>query len=336
MRSANRNRSAFTLIELLVVIAIIAVLIALLVPAVQKVREAAARTQCTNNLKQIGVAAHNYHDNKRKLPPIWTPRGVAGTSASPRGSLHFLLLPYLEQTALYNSVSDVVNNNTVSPAIGSGTPVIVGLFICPSETTAPNHLSIGTGNMNNRPRYNQLTNYQANVAVFTVPDFPSGWQGPKSLMNAMTDGTSNTVIFCEGYKLPADTTNGGWNRGVFYHPDQYTGTYTTTSGGSTTIPSPGIVADVAGFGWEIPCPTSPYCGSNGANQAAGGFQIAPNPNVSVPYTSYGSKMQTPHSTMQTLLGDASVRGLSGSVSAATWILACTPNDGAVLPSDWSN
>src|SRR4051794_28497715 len=95
-------RRAFTLIELLVVIAIIAVLIGLLLPAVQKIREAAARLQCQNNLKQMALAMHKYHDNENKLPPVSTIPTAVGTGAYGL-SWHVLILPYLEQQALYNA-----------------------------------------------------------------------------------------------------------------------------------------------------------------------------------------------------------------------------------------
>src|SRR4051794_13103514 len=110
MRTIRVFRRAFTLIELLVVIAIIAVLIALLVPAVQKVREAAARAQCTNNVKQMALGVHNFHDSYKKLPPMWGPGGQMPNTTGP---LHFFLLPYIEQASLYTLGGTNSNNGTV-------------------------------------------------------------------------------------------------------------------------------------------------------------------------------------------------------------------------------
>src|SRR5262245_65448416 len=117
-------RRAFTLIELLVVIAIIAILIALLLPAVQKVREAAARSQCLNNLTQIGLALHNYHDAERGLPP-----GAVYKKLSDSWSVHAHILPQIEQDALFRQIDWNASYST-QPAI---TRTRVALYICPSE-----------------------------------------------------------------------------------------------------------------------------------------------------------------------------------------------------------
>jgi prepilin-type N-terminal cleavage/methylation domain-containing protein/prepilin-type processing-associated H-X9-DG protein len=142
----RKYRLAFTLIELLVVIAIIAILIALLVPAVQKVRAAAAITQCTNNLKQMGLAFHGYHGDNKKFPPGYLATGAyvnGATDTTPGWGWGTYILPYLEQASLFNqlNLSQPVQN---SPAIQT----MVTVYICPSDMGATQAFAVTDVNWN--------------------------------------------------------------------------------------------------------------------------------------------------------------------------------------------
>ena len=177
-----KRRLGFTLIELLVVIAIIAILIALLVPAVQKVREAAARTQIINNLKQCALALHSCNDVNRKLPPLG---GTFGSAVVTR-SISIHLLPYIEQGPLYTSI---LSNNPPTTAT-------IPPFLAPLDFTATDG--------------QRIQNFAANVRVFTdegvgrstfarVSYTPTAQTGNAGIPRTFTDGTSNTVVFACRY-----------------------------------------------------------------------------------------------------------------------------------------
>jgi len=186
MFSSRRRprRFAFTLIELLVVIAIIAILIGLLLPAVQKVRAAAARAKCTNNLKQIGLAFHNYNDTKGKLPTGWVT--TTATKPSPGWSWAVIILPYIEQDNLLNQM----NPDLVTPGGPTTTPTalqqsVISTYRCPSDPTGPTNPVFHSFSTNN---------YVVNREV-TGPDVNNNPTGLK--VDTISDGSSNTILVGE-------------------------------------------------------------------------------------------------------------------------------------------
>jgi prepilin-type N-terminal cleavage/methylation domain-containing protein/prepilin-type processing-associated H-X9-DG protein len=176
-------RWGFTLIELLVVIAIIAILIGLLLPAVQKVRAAAARMQCSNNLKQMGLAMHSYNDTYGSLPTGWLTS--SSTQPNPGWSWQSLILPYIEQQSLFTSLNPVIA--TAIPAATAGTPIMTTtkIYRCPADAGLPNNSNYGSY-LN--------TNYVCNREVVG----PDANNLPSALsIQGITDGSSNTILLGE-------------------------------------------------------------------------------------------------------------------------------------------
>ena len=316
-RSAHRRlRPAFTLIELLVVIAIIAVLIALLVPAVQKVRDAAARTQCTNNMKQIALAAHGCNDTYRYMPHFgnaWPKK----SAALPNSSIFWCFLPYLEQAPMFASLPP---GNQSAAYNSAGAKVLsVPVYICPADYSGVTPSGQGAG-------WN-LSSYQANGQVFAHL-YPS-------LASSFPDGSSNTVLIIEHMALcrnPAGGNSATDGRNVWPAINLTTGDCITYwNGMESTNNPPGMAPGI--FATQYPTAKVPDP-SNGNIQSWRQPQAAPSVGTSGtcdPTTASGGHT----GAVLISLADGSCRTLTSGVSMKTWNAALTPAGGETLNSDWN-
>lgn len=319
----KRSARGFTLIELLVVIAIIAILIALLLPAVQAAREAARRTQCKNNLKQLGLALHNYHDVYNVFPPGGTYRAAV---VQPAGwSVQARLLPFIEQANLQGLI-DFSRSYDVQPAV---TQVRVATFMCPSEV---NDKAYPDGALTHWP-----INYAANYGEWFVWNPASGQSGSgafgpntRTSMRDFTDGTSNSLAMAEVKAF------------------QY---YLRDVGAVANPPVPSDPAAISGLGGTLKSSGHAEWVDSRANQTC--FTTTFTPNTKVPHNDGGTVrdvdwvnsregVSAADSTfgvftarsyhtgiVQGLLMDGSVRGFSDNIDRGVWRGAGTRSGGEI-------
>jgi prepilin-type N-terminal cleavage/methylation domain-containing protein/prepilin-type processing-associated H-X9-DG protein len=309
-------RPGFTLIELLVVIAIIGILIALLLPAVQKIREAAARMSCQNNLKQWGLAMHNYHDANGSF--VYGSRLQGSTN---RQSWPPLLWPYIEQGNLFNQydlkTGFYLPTNTQFNSLNSPMGMTIALYYCPSDRGGPAYCK---GDQYWRARGNYAVNWgpvpfqtvpstpiPTGVAPFGFTDYFSRSLPRVSRLTDFSDGTSNTMLMAEKIMHPRDDVFD--HRGDFLNDD---------GGGNifTTLDTPNNGIDAMKFPQyctpapNLPCTTATGVGSRYAMRQSARSRHTGGVNV--------------------VLADGSVHFVSNNISLANWQALSTMNGGEII------
>ncbi len=329
MKLRPRDRAAFTLIELLVVIAIIAVLIGLLLPAVQKVREAAARSQCSNNLKQIGLAFHNYHDVNKKLPTgasdgrpsgqtfqtccNWDDQNAATKNAAGQiddrtgFSWLYQILPYVEQANLYS---------LPSRATLYATPVKI--YYCPSARVPTVYNGLAKSDYAGNAGNVWAADGGGTVIHTTIPWY-SSYSYPTVTLTTISDGTSNTLLVAEKWLHPNQQGKDGGDNEPFVNAGWDEDHVRATANGTKT------------YGCE-------YC-SGSTSSAAVAINYVPRPNLQAPNPPSGTTIWNelfggPHTGgINAVLADGSVHFVNFSVDPSVWAAVGSRSGGETLTLD---
>lgn len=326
------RRGAFTLIELLVVIAIIAILIGLLLPAVQKVREAANRTKCLNNLKQIGIAIHNYENNFQKFPPAGLyPTGVTSSDVY---SIQARILPFIEQANLYSLIDLNVVPGTQLNVIRQR----IAIYMCPSETRDVERDQGGSP-----PKITYPQNYAANYGTWFVWDPKTGRTGDGAFpVNSnmrpadMKDGMSAIVAFTEVKAYQPYVRNNGSSIGPNVPPPLSaaavaalaTGSFRGPVGHTEWTDSP---IHQSGVSFVLPPNTKvPYTDSGTLYDIDWVSQVEGSSGSNPTYAAVISRSYHTGGTAGALFMDGSVRSINSNINVTTWFALGSRNGGEIL------